>query len=197
MKVLFVGIGSIGTRHLKNLHTVANERGLTLDVTALRSSSRELPAETARLLNRQISALDDTVYDLAFITNPTTLHHKALEDLKGKANFFFIEKPIFEDCIYDLNTLGLNEKNAYVACPMRYCGAYMKLKELLKDKKPFSVRIICSSYLPGWRPNTDYRKNYSAIKALGGGVTIDLIHELDYMTDLFGFPEESYNFKGK
>lgn len=47
MKVLFVGIGSIGTRHLKNLHTVANERGLTLDVTALRSSSRELPAETA------------------------------------------------------------------------------------------------------------------------------------------------------
>ena len=80
---------------------------------------------------------------------------------------------------------------------MRYCGAYMKLKELLKDKKPFSVRIICSSYLPGWRPNTDYRKNYSAIKALGGGVTIDLIHELDYMTDLFGFPEESYNFKGK
>lgn len=42
MKVLFVGIGSIGTRHLKNLHTVANERGLTLDVTALRSSSREL-----------------------------------------------------------------------------------------------------------------------------------------------------------
>ena len=197
MKVLFVGIGSIGTRHLKNLHTVANERGLTLDITALRSSSRELPAETARLLNRQISALDDTVYDLAFITNPTTLHHKALEDLKGKANFFFIEKPIFEDCIYDLNALGLNEKNAYVACPMRYCGAYMKLKELLKDKKPFSVRIICSSYLPGWRPNTDYRKNYSAIKALGGGVTIDLIHELDYMTDLFGFPEESYNFKGK
>ena len=101
MKVLFVGIGSIGTRHLKNLHTVANERGLTLDVTALRSSSRELPAETARLLNRQISALDDTVYDLAFITNPTTLHHKALEDLKGKANFFFIEKPIFEDFVKD------------------------------------------------------------------------------------------------
>ena len=73
MKVLFVGIGSIGTRHLKNLHTVANERGLSLDVTALRSSSRELPAETARLLNRQISALDDTVYDLTGcpVANPT------------------------------------------------------------------------------------------------------------------------------
>jgi predicted dehydrogenase len=141
-------------------------------------------------------ALDDTVYDLAFITNPTTLHYNALKDLKGKAKFFFIEKPIFEDSIYDIDELGLTDENAYVACPMRYCGAYMKLKEILKDEKPFSVRIICSSYLPGWRPTQDYRKNYSAIKALGGGVTIDLIHELDYMTDLFGFPAESYNFKG-
>lgn len=196
MKVLFVGIGSIGTRHLKNLHSVAAERNIPLDVTAWRSSDRRLPEETAQLIDRQISALDDTVYDLAFITNPTTLHYGALESLKGKSKFFFIEKPIFEDCIYDLSRLGLDETNAYVACPMRYCGAYMKLKEVLKDKKAFSVRIICSSYLPGWRPNIDYRKNYSAIRALGGGVTIDLIHELDYMTDLFGFPRESYNFKG-
>jgi len=136
------------------------------------------------------------VYDLAFITNPTNLHYNAVKDLKGKAKFFFIEKPIFEDCVYDLSELGLDETNAYVACPMRYCGAYMKLKEILKDKKPFSVRIICSSYLPGWRPTQDYRKVYSAIRAMGGGVTIDLIHELDYMVDLFGFPSESYNFKG-
>lgn len=196
MKVLFVGIGSIGTRHLKNLHTVAKERGLSLDITALRSSDRPLPEETAALIDKQIRQLDDTVYDLAFITNPTTLHYSAIADLKVKAKFFFIEKPIFEDSIYDIEQLGLTDENAYVACPMRYCGAYMKLKELLKDEKAFSVRIICSSYLPGWRPNIDYRKNYSAIRALGGGVTIDLIHELDYMTDLFGFPLESYNFKG-
>ena len=197
MKVLFVGIGSIGTRHLRNLHTVAAERGLDLDITALRSSDRALADDVAALIDRQIKELDDTVYDMAFITNPTTLHYSAIKDLKGKAKFFFIEKPIFEDRIYDPDRLGLTRENAYVACPMRYCGAYMKLKEILADKKAFSVRIICSSYLPGWRPNIDYRKNYSAIKALGGGVTIDLIHELDYMTDLFGFPRESYNFKGK
>ncbi|MBQ3393915.1 MAG: Gfo/Idh/MocA family oxidoreductase [Oscillospiraceae bacterium] len=196
MKVLFVGIGSIGTRHLRNLHTVAKERGLELDITALRSSDRKLPDDVSRLIDRQIMELDDTFYDLAFITNPTTLHYRAIEALRGKAGFFFIEKPIFEDSKWDPADLGLTRENAYVACPMRYCGAYMKLKEILADKKPFSVRIICSSYLPGWRPNIDYRKNYSAIRALGGGVTIDLIHELDYMTDLFGFPVESYNFKG-
>ena len=166
MKVLFVGVGSIGTRHLKNLHFVAKERGISLSVTALRSSDRELPAQTRALIDRQIKTLDDTVYDLAFITNPTTLHRQALSDLKGKVKFYFIEKPICEDCIYDIDALGLNAKNAYVACPMRYTAAYMTLKRLLKSEKVYSVRIICSSYLPGWRPNIDYRKNYSAIREL-------------------------------
>ncbi|MEG1862047.1 MAG: gfo/Idh/MocA family oxidoreductase [Oscillospiraceae bacterium] len=196
MKVLFVGIGSIGTRHLKNLHMVAAEQGISLEVTALRSSERSLPQEVSSLIDRQISHLDEEIYDLAFITNPTTLHYGAIKILRDKAKFFFIEKPIFEDSIYSLSDLGLDGENGYVACPMRYCGAYIKLKEVLQDKKVFSCRIICSSYLPGWRPTVDYRKNYSAIRALGGGVTIDLIHELDYMTDLFGLPVESYNFKG-
>lgn len=197
MKALFVGIGSIGTRHLKNLTKVCKDRGIDLEVTALRSSDRALSEETAQLIKRQISLLDDTVYDIAFITNPTNLHRRAIQQLKGKSKFFFIEKPIFEDCVYSLEELGLTEENAYVAAPMRYCGAYMKLKEILQNENCFSVRIICSSYLPDWRPNADYRKVYSAIKSMGGGVTIDLIHELDYMVDLFGFPEECYNFKGK
>lgn len=197
MKVLFVGIGSIGTRHLRNLVKILGERGISREITALRSSERPLPRDISALIDRQIRQPDDIVYDIAFITNPTTLHRRAVEVLRDRVKFFFIEKPIFEDRRYDPEKLGLSDKNAYVACPMRYCGAYMKLKEYLRDKNPFSVRIICSSYLPGWRPGTDYRKNYSAIKRLGGGVTIDLIHELDYLTDLFGFPEECANYRGK
>ena len=42
----------------------------------------------------------------------------------------------------------------------------------------------------------DYRQVYSAHKDMGGGVTIDLIHEWDYLVDLFGEPLECYNFKG-
>ena len=47
-----------------------------------------------------------------------------------------------------------------------------------------------------WRPGVDYRTVYSAHKAMGGGVTIDLIHEWDYLVELFGVPEQLYNFKG-
>ena len=47
------------------------------------------------------------------------------------------------------------------------------------------------------RPGVDYRTVYSAHKALGGGVTIDLIHEWDYLVDLFGVPETICNIRGK
>src|SRR5699024_5860806 len=53
----------------------------------------------------------------------------------------------------------------------------------------------CSSYLPDCRPGVDYRTVYSARRALGGGVTIDLIHEGDALVDLFGRPAELYDLK--
>lgn len=197
MRALFVGLGSIGTRHLKNLTALCAQKKIPLEAEALRSSARELPQETAALLAAQYTALPKTGrWDVAFITNPTHLHAAALEELRERVDTFFIEKPIFESTGYDLAALGLAGKKAYVAAPMRWCGAFLALKEEMKDLHPYSARVICSSYLPDWRPGVDYRTVYSAHRDMGGGVTIDLIHEWDYLVDLFGVPLETYNFKG-
>lgn len=198
MKVLFVGIGSIGTRHLNNLTQLAAQQGLELQIDALRSSLRPLEPEIQAKLHRQFINFDELDhYDLAFITNPTHLHGMALTELAGKVDCFFIEKPIFDSTGYDLEKLGLGwEQKAYVAAPMRWCGVMLALKEQMPQLKPYSARVICSSYLPDWRPGTDYRNVYSAHKDMGGGVTIDLIHEWDYLVDLFGTPLEMHNFKG-
>ena len=48
------------------------------------------------------------------------------------------------------------------------------------------VRIECGSFLPDWRPEQDYRQSASARKALGGGVLLELSHELDYANWFFG-----------
>lgn len=198
MNVLFTGLGSIGTRHLKNLHAVAKELGIDITVDALRSSNRELTAETKALLANEYTDCNKLGhYDAVFITNPTSLHFDTLKMLRGKAGALFIEKPIF-----DLTTLKLEDciddsQKAYVAAPMRWCGTMLALKELMPSLKVYSARVLCSSYLPDWRPNVDYRTVYSAHKSMGGGVTIDLIHEWDYIAELFGTPEKVYNFKGK
>ncbi len=201
MDVLFVGLGSIGTRHLNNLHEIARRRGIPVHADALRSGTRPLREGAARLLRNQYTGVEQLPprYDAIFITNPTSMHRDTLAALRGRAEALFIEKPIFDDPDADLAALGLADdqgQKAYVAAPMRWCGTMLALKEKLPGLRPYSARVICSSYLPDWRPGVDYRTVYSAHRDLGGGVTIDLIHEWDYLVELFGKPLEMHHFKG-
>ena len=53
------------------------------------------------------------------------------------------------------------------------------------NKKIFSVNIACNSYLPNWRKNVNYKNSYSSHRRLGGGVLLDLSHEIDYLEWIF------------
>ncbi len=206
LTALFIGLGSIGTRHLNSITALCAERGIALTVHALRSElTRPLRDGVAEKLHAQFTALTDPAalprYDLVYITNPTSLHADALRQVKGMAGTFFIEKPIVsaDQTGVDLDWLLPKTQKAYVAAPMRWSAVMLALKAWLADhpdQRPYAARVISSSYLPDWRPGVDYRTVYSAHRALGGGVTIDLIHEWDYLVGLFGKPEALYNFKG-
>ena len=108
--------------------------------------------------------------------------------MADKTKHMFIEKPIFDSKEYRLEALNFNKSGVYyVAGPLRFSSVIQKLRDIIPHEKIYCVRVICSSYLPDWRPNVDYRLVYSASKEKGGGVAIDLIHEWDYITYLFGF----------
>lgn len=187
MKVLFVGLGSIGKRHLRNLRLLVSD----LVVHVLKPSPIIPDKDT--LVERQFYSLTEITefYDAIFICNPTAKHMDTLRDLNPYANNFFVEKPVHTNGDIDLENdkfIDLNKKY-FVAAPLRH---HVVFKEALKQdlSEVLSVRAMCSSYLPDWRKDVDYRKVYSAQKDQGGGVAIDLIHELDYLTTLFGFPQE-------
>ena len=198
LKVCFIGVGSIAKRHIHNLSSICDERQIELTIDAFRRSNI---GENLDLLHKiytdeELLPMD---YDVIFITNPTDLHMETLERFHGHAKHFFIEKPIVSFTRIEEAKNFITRKNSvyYVACPLRYTNVIQYLKKNLNTDDVISVRCISSSYLPEWRPNTDYRDTYSAHRELGGGVSIDLIHEWDYLTYLFDTPEKVFYLSGK
>lgn len=200
-KIGMVGFGSIGTRHFHNILDVFKERNSTCTIDLIRSGKgKGLEREISQYVN-QIYNSYDTVpndYDVILITNPTYLHFLTIKQFVEKTRHMFIEKPVFDDANVRLDELNLKEGNVYyIACPLRYTEVIQYLKFNSDLAGTISARAICSSYLPEWRPNQDYRDTYSAHKEQGGGASIDLIHEWDYICYLFGYPEQVLSIKGK
>lgn len=200
MKACFIGLGSIGTRHCQNLALLCREADVSLSLDAVRSSNQpvreSLQPYDIRMLN-SFEEMDDE-YDMIFITNPTSLHYATMRKVGNKSKHFFIEKPVFEKEDEDITALPLKaDALCYVAAPLRYTRVLQDAKKFLTNHKIYCARAISSSYLPNWRAGQDYRTTYSAQKALGGGVAIDLIHEWDYLAMLFGMPQKIDSFSGK
>ena len=197
IKICFFGMGSIGKRHLKNLVKILKERKIEFEIDVIKRK-KEINDEVKDYIHNiyKVDEFKPNFYDIVFIVNDTSVHIETLKLMKDYSNNFFIEKPLS----INLNGFELDDykdKNVYVACPMRYSNVIDYLKKNTDFTKVYSVRAICSTYLPDWRPTIDYRDNYSAKKELGGGVTLDLIHEWDYLTYLMGFPEKIYNLNKK
>lgn len=201
LNVCFVGIGSIAKRHINNLKKICIKRNIRLIIDALRRSAcdheerKEYGLHTVFTDYRELNR----VYDIIFITNPTEYHLDTLQKLSPFGNRFFIEKPLCSVTQLDqVKELELKSNSIYyVACPLRYNAVIQYIKNNINSEDIICARSISSSFLPDWRPGTDYRKSYSAHKSLGGGVSIDLIHEWDYLTYLLGSPRKVNYMSGK
>lgn len=190
MNILIVGLGSIARKHIAALQIMKADA----KIYALRSNSN---AETeAGIINVfDLDALEVPL-DFAIISNPSNLHYDFIEILAKKEIPLFIEKPAVHslegtDELVDI----IKEKQlpTYVACNLRFhpCIAFLKEKLENGHDRINEVNVYCGSYLPEWRPGKDFRSIYSANASMGGGVHLDLFHELDYTTWLLGFPNKS------
>jgi predicted dehydrogenase len=142
-------------------------------------------------------------FDVALVCSPTALHGEQLEQLAGRARAFFIEKPL----AHDRDALA-TIRNAFrepavptmIGCNYRFERGLVHVKALLDGGaigKPLTARAEFGQWLPSWRPKADYREGYAARRATGGGVILDRIHELDYVTWLLGTPTEVKAMSGK
>jgi predicted dehydrogenase len=193
MNVLIVGLGSIAKKHIAALYSL----DMDLKIYALRSG---LNGENYENVINVTSLNDlDCIMDFAIISNPTNLHFKTIEELTNKTIPLFIEKPAVHTLSGTKQLIDTVEKHKiinYVACNLRFHPCIKFLKEHIHHNKPIinEVNVYCGSYLPDWRPGKDYTKIYSANIDMGGGVNLDLFHEMDYTRWIFGYPDAFRGF---
>jgi len=178
MKIVIFGLGSIGQRHAKVLI-----KHFKHELYAFRSKRNAKPNELEIKEIFSWKEVKNLKPDIAFITNPTSLHIKTALKCARFGMHLFMEKPI------DRTTQGLDElmrlvrrKNltTYIAYCMRFNPVIEEMRKIIRKKPYMHVNITLSSYLPDWRPEGDYRIIHSARKEMGGGVLLDLSHEIDY-----------------
>lgn len=186
MKIIFFGLGSVGSRHAKILL-----ENFDYDIFAFRTKKGGQKEHNLSKI-KEIHSWDEAEEikpDVAFITNPTFLHiDMAIRCAKSDIKLF-IEKPIghsLEGLDSLLDEAGKKDLVSYVAYNLRFHPVIKYLKQYLNAKRVYHASVYNSSYLPNWRSDQDYRVSYSASANQGGGVILDLSHEFDYIEYLFG-----------
>lgn len=190
MKILIIGLGSIGKKHVDGILNLYSEA----QIYALRSNY--LSDGYKNVINIYSYNEIPSNIDFIIISNITSSHEHTILEMLNFGCPLFIEKPVISnlnnaDKIYQqLFNAGIV---TYVACNMRFHPSIEFIKNYIETTslRINEVNIYSGSYLPEWRPGKDFRNIYSANKGMGGGVHLDLIHEIDYCTWIFGFPKSS------
>jgi predicted dehydrogenase len=189
MRFLVVGTGSIGRRHCRNLVALGHAVMAWDDDPARLDELHDVPSvEIAGSLDEALGAKPDA----ALICTPPSSHVKIAREALDSGAHLFIEKPLAVTTSDALPLVVEAERHGRILAVgfnLRFLPSLRQVKTLLDDNrvgKVLSVRAEFGSYLPDWRPGRDYRLNYAVRSELGGGILLDAIHELDYLTWFFG-----------
>src|SRR3989344_879043 len=182
MNIAIIGYGSIGKRHEGNCLSLDHN----VDVLS-RHEKRRLQRDN---------------YDLIIICSKTSEHLKDVKRFKNLSDNFLIEKPLAAN-YHDGMAIKklLDEKKVRVGYCLIFNPLIAKVKQIINKKTlgdVYFAQIYAGSYLPDWRKWEDYRKRYSPRKDEGGGVALDLIHEINYAQ--YFFPDkisEVYAYQSK
>lgn len=201
MRMLVIGCGSIGKRHIRNLKALKAGEIIAQDVQPERCHEVE-----EQYGIKTFSHLDEALAqkpDATLICTPTSHHIPPALSAARHGCHLFIEKPLSHslDSVDELLEI-VAQKNlvTLVGCNMRFHSGIVKIKKLLENEsigKVLCARAQSGQYLPDWRPWEDYRQRYSASHSLGGGIILDGVHEIDYISWFLGKVEQVFCFADK
>ncbi len=214
MKILMIGLGSIGQRHLRNIRRIYGD---DIEIIAYRVRRLQQTFSDEMKIREGVNLEEEfgiTVYqnldealaqkpDIAFITNITAKHMECALKVANAGCDIFLEKPI-SDTLEGVDELQriVREKKliVYVGYQNRYHACIQEMKVLLEKNvigRLISVDNEFSERLVTMHTYEDYSTTYMACSEMGGGPVLNLqIHALDYLQWLFGVPKAAYAVLG-
>lgn len=178
MRVVVVGTGSIGMRHLRLLREVP---GITpVAVPARPQRVPELRTQGYESVPSLTEALDQAPAGVIVATD--TGRHAADSEACLAVAPVLVEKPMAAnalDAARMVEAARVHGRALHVACCLRFDHG---LAWAHQQREAIGTAVLldveCLSWLPAWRPARDHLATYSA-RPGEGGVMLDLIHDID------------------
>ncbi|VVC05669.1 UDP-N-acetylglucosamine 3-dehydrogenase [uncultured archaeon] len=186
MRILVVGLGSMGKRRIRNLQRFGYDDIIGFDV---RDDRRR---EAYRNYNvKIISSLTNVLKekpDVMIISTPPDQHLKyANIAIKNNIDFFMEVNLLSEHVKRIIKNLSKKQIRASPSCTMRFHPIVKELKKLIDKKEIGEILTIhhhTGQFLPNWHPWEDYR-DFFVSKRKTGGAKETLPVELVWLTYLF------------
>lgn len=208
-KILFIGLGGAGQRHLRIFHdllpsttkfyafrTKQTTPHLNSDFSVNRNST--LTAKYSLTIFDSIDKAYSISPDLTVISTPTSLHlSPMLKALKSKSAIF-VEKPWSND-LKDFKNFSdsvlLNKIPFHISFQKRFNSKFQEIFLLInkgKIGKILTATFNVFSNVRVWHPYEKWEDLYAVNSSLGGGVLLTEIHEIDLAFWFFGLPKEVF-----
>jgi predicted dehydrogenase len=187
MRILVVGLGSMGRRRLRNLAHIGGHDVAGFEILAER---REEVAREAGI--HAFATLEDALQwypEAMVISTPPDRHAGPALAAAERGIPFFTEASVVLDGVDEL--IAVVRDRDVVACPsctMRFHPAARTLRERIEAGaigRPLAFTHHVGQYLPDWHPWEDYKTFYVAKRETGAAREI-VPFELNWLTGLFG-----------
>lgn len=187
MRILVIGLGSMGKRRVRNLIANGVKEIIGFDTRADRRG--EASASYDIRVVESLEAGWDSKPDAAVISLPPHLHVEAELDSASRGVPFFVEAGVLLDGMDEL--IGVVEAKRVIAmasCTMRYFPGPRLIKRVAANGtlgKPLVWQYQSGQYLPDWHPWEPISDYYVSRRDTGGCREI-VPFELTWLVDAFG-----------
>lgn len=198
-KILVIGCGSIGQRHIRAL--LSNGEKNIAAYRTKKGQIKNLPKDINNFVKQFCK--EDEAFNWkpthVIISNPTSLHFIFLKKSIIRKLNILVEKPLANNFLDIMNSeIPISELikiNGIVGYNLRFHTLIKKVRNIITSYQygnAIKANLSVGHYLPFWHPYEDYRKSYAAIKSLGGGTLRNLSHEIDLVQYFFGNVEKLF-----